>query len=149
MALQALFSGLVVALRQISTDKVAAPLDDDACADGACETVEAPFAHTSSRLARGELAGVVRAFTGCAAGDGVGLDDLLSTRGQADLATRTATAFELATASLEAIPDDDLAVSIADEEDSVRAAEAALTSLLAIVEDEVAPALELDSPPRN
>jgi len=144
VAIQALFDGVIVGIRQLRDDKVARPFADAGCDDASCDRVEAPFAHVSARLARRQLAGLARVLGGCASGGGLGLDDLLVSVGRQDVATRATDALETASASFDAIEGDDLVVALRDDRDAVAAALAAVTALAEVLEVEVAPSLGLD-----
>lgn len=145
-AVQAVFNGLVVVIRQLRDDKLRAVLDAEGCDDATCEVVESPFAHASARLARRQLSGLSRVFDGCAVGGGIGLDDLLLAEGHDDVLARTEDAIEGASAALDAIEGDDVVLALQTDRGAVEAAVAALDGVAQVLEVEVAPALDLVPP---
>ena len=147
-AVNAVSDALFYIEKQVKDMKLGRPLGLLECASATCpEALESRYAHRSKQHIRNNLVGFSKLFGGCdAAGEGKGLEDLLSASGASDLAQRVANALSGAVAAVDAIEEDDLEEALAKDYASVKALHEAIKVLTDLLKNELVIVLGVELP---
>ncbi|MBK9266996.1 MAG: imelysin family protein [Polyangiaceae bacterium] len=147
MALNAVSDAMFYMEKPLKDLKLARPLGIMDCDAASCpEAVESRYAGRSRTHIRNNLVGFRMLLSGCDAGGNIGFDDLLTASGAGSLATKLTTNVDLAIAAADAVPQDDLAVALANDPSSVLALHAAVKSITDLLKTEFVSILDLEPP---
>ncbi len=147
MALNAVSDAMFYMEIPLKDLKLARPLGLMDCDTATCpETVESRYAGRSRNHIRNNLVGFRRLLNGCDAGGNIGFDDLLHAAGAATLATNLSINVEMAIASADAVPNDDLAAVLNTDPISVSNLHAAVKRITDLLKTEFVSILDLEPP---
>ncbi len=129
-------------------NKLGRPLGLIGCEEDFCpELVESEYAHRSKEHLRNNMIGFRKIFKGCGAdNEGLGFDDYLYAVGQAELGEAIDQAALATIAALDAIEQEELAVALVEDIESVSAVHSALGELTDLLRSDFLAALRLELP---
>jgi sterol desaturase/sphingolipid hydroxylase (fatty acid hydroxylase superfamily)/predicted lipoprotein len=131
---------------EVKDARLGKPMGLKDCPATSCpEAFESPIANRGKQHLRGNVAGARRLLEGCAAGGGLGFDDLLESVGAGALATQLREDLSRADAAIDALPNDALPVDLAQHPAELQAVYAAVSELSDFLKLEFVAALQISS----
>ncbi|HZI14179.1 MAG TPA: imelysin family protein [Myxococcus sp.] len=147
-ALNAVSDALFYVDYELKDLKLARPLGLRECSTATCpEYLESPFARRSKANLRANVVGFRRLVEGCGANfEGTGFDDLLDASGATELTATLRQRMAALSASIDALPGQDLAVPLAQDKASVRALYDSVKGVTDVLKTELVTVLDLELP---
>jgi predicted lipoprotein len=147
LALNAVSDGIFYIEKEVKDLKLGRPLGLVDCPAASCpEAVEAPYAKRSRDHIRNNIEGFRRVFEGCDEAALGGFDDLLTSMGAGDVASRMKSDIASALAAADAVGHPDIATALATDQPSVAALHGAVKEITDALKTEFVTVLDLEIP---
>jgi predicted lipoprotein len=147
LALNAVSDGLFYIEKEVKDLKLGRPLGLVDCAAASCpEAVESLYAKRSRDHLRNNIEGFRRVFEGCDEASKGGFDDLLTSVGAGDLASRMKSDIASALAAADAVGNPDIAAALSSDRKSVEALHGAAKAITDALKTEFVTVLDLEIP---